>query len=306
MRPTGTKEWVRAAAAGEEAAWNSLYKHYYPAAYAIALRICGHSPAAHDAVQDAFIIAYLKLSQLKDPLAFGGWLRKIVTHRCYRSLNYNRHIENISSLPAEADHWWEDQINMKFEQTVAQNRLHAALAQLPEVLSSTLFLRYFSSHQSYEEIAAILSVPIGTIRSRLNQAKTKLAEYWNANEDIDEKIFGENEQWNSFYYSLYSGMHAHDTDKNKFVDHLDKNVRIIMAGDKMHTGRQLFENIVADDRRAGSRLEPTQVLSCGNITVIETRHINSQEHPHHCPSSSVTVLYRNKGKANQMNLYIAP
>jgi len=52
----------------------------------------------------------------------------------------------------------------------------AAIYQLPEVLRVTAILRYFGSYSSYGEISAILGMPVGTVRSRLNQVKIKLAE----------------------------------------------------------------------------------------------------------------------------------
>ncbi len=51
-----------------------------------------------------------------------------------------------------------------------------ALSALPEVLRVTAMLRYFGSYATYEEISAILGVPVGTVRSRLNRVKVKLAE----------------------------------------------------------------------------------------------------------------------------------
>jgi len=294
---------VKDAKAGHETAWNALYKQFYPFAYAIALRICGHTPEAKDAVQDAFVTAFLKLTQLKDPGAFASWLGKIATHHCYRALLKDGNNRKLTQLPVETDSWWEDKINMKFEQLSMKSSIYSAMMQLAPVLQSTLFLRYFSAYQSYEEIATILSIPIGTVRSRLNQAKTKLAEQWNQHNDAGEKILEENEEWNAFYHSVYSGIHAQDYYKNKLIDHLDKNIRII-ARDKINTGRIVFENLIAGDLKVGSWLQPVNVLTCGNLSLIESRHFNPPQHPDHCPVSSVAVLYRHKGKVSQMNLHL--
>jgi len=298
-------EWVRSARAGEEAAWNILYKKHYPGAWAVALSICGNTPFAKDAVQDAFVIAYLKLHQLKDLSAFGSWLNKIVTHNCYRALSRENVKKKVDMLPVQPDTWWEDQVNSRFEQLSAQSRIYAAMVQLPESLRITLFLRYFSGYQSYEDIANILCVPIGTVRSRLNQAKLKMAEHWQQNREADESIFRESEEWNHFYYSAYYSIHDHDHYKNKFVEHLHKNIRITVANDQSSTGRNIFEGIIEADRKVGSRLEPIQVLTCGHLSVVEVRHFNSNEHPDHCPPGSISVLYRDKGKVDRMNLYMA-
>jgi RNA polymerase sigma factor (sigma-70 family) len=196
-------EWVGAAAAGENAAWNVLYRKFYPGMFAIALRICKDSESATDAVQDGFVTAYLKLSQVNDPENFGGWLRQIVTHTCYRSLSRQKDIVYLESLPIETKAFWEDEINRKFDQLSNQNRLYSAMAHLPEVLHSTLILRYFSTFQSYEEIAAILGVPVGTVRSRLNQARLKLLDQWKRHEDASEADWRESEEWNDYYQAMY-------------------------------------------------------------------------------------------------------
>lgn len=59
------QQFVKGAQAGDTSAWNILYRQHEPWLYATALRICGDSPGAEDAVQHTFIEAYLKLQQLK-------------------------------------------------------------------------------------------------------------------------------------------------------------------------------------------------------------------------------------------------
>ncbi len=301
--PSTLQELVKAAKAGEEAAWNLLYHQFYPGVYALALSICGNRPMASDAVQDAFLGAYLKLQQLKDNSSFGGWIRRIVTHYCFRTLNiYNKGC-SIDDLPRAAESWWEDELSRKFEYLSRNSRLHFALMRVPESLRSALLLRYFSNFNSYENIAAILAVPIGTIRSRLNQAKVKLAEYWDEYRDASTAVIKEIEELNGFYYALYSGMHWEDSYKNKFIQHLHKNIRIMIGKDQMGTGRKIFEEMLAEDRRAGSWLEPVNVLSSGNITILEAKHFNSVEYPDHCPPASVAVLYRSGKHVERLLLH---
>src|SRR5262249_2086443 len=83
--PANIDQYTRAAQAGEEMAWSVLYQHYYPQLYPVALRMLTSIDAAKDAVQDTFIKAHLKLPQLKDTAAFGGWIKTILIRTCYRS-----------------------------------------------------------------------------------------------------------------------------------------------------------------------------------------------------------------------------
>jgi RNA polymerase sigma factor (sigma-70 family) len=299
-----TSDWVKAARAGEKHSWNDLYQFYYSPLYATALHICSNSTIAKDLVQDAFMVAYLKLPQLKDTTAFSSWIRKILFHTYYSSFRKKRLNSYVTSLPVEPDSWWEDEINKKFEAVSTKSKLYTLLANLPDTLRTVLLLRYFSNFQSYEEIAAILSVPVGTVRSRLNHAKSKLFELWNEHKTDNIKIFKESEEWNHFYYSTCSGIHEHDDCKDRFMQHLQKNIKIIFPGGKSNFGSHLFEAKIFDDREFGSWLMPTNVVSCGDTSVIEVRHFNSPEHPDHCPHSSILVLHRDKQKADRMHLHI--
>ncbi|MCE7067136.1 RNA polymerase sigma factor [Dyadobacter sp. CY326] len=296
--------WVKAAIAGEAAGWNVLYKKYYPGMYTVALRICNDRNVAADAVQDAFVTAYLKLSQLNDPANFGGWLKQIVTNTCYRALSRQRKVIQIDDLPQESEHFWEDEISRKMDQLSTQSKLYGVLWQLPEVLHSTVILRYFSNFHSYEQISVILNVPIGTVRSRLNQAKLKLGEYWRSQQDVTDIYLRESEQWNEFYYALFEGMHTDDGHMNQFLKHIHQG-QLTLANGKSFAGAVLMENMVANDREVGSWLEPVNVFSSGAISIIESIHFNSDDHPDHCPASSVTVLYREKDKASKILLHTA-
>src|SRR4030095_13663171 len=77
-------EWIKAAVAGEEAAWGFLYRQYYPIAYSLAIKLCGNSELAKDIVQETFIMACLKIHQLHEPRAFESWLKKILRRHYFR------------------------------------------------------------------------------------------------------------------------------------------------------------------------------------------------------------------------------
>ncbi|PLS82836.1 MAG: hypothetical protein CYG60_23485, partial [Actinobacteria bacterium] len=70
----------------------------------------------------------------------------------------------------------EPSVEAAVDRLVMREWVWMALGRLPEALQVTAVLRYFGSHASYEEISATLGVPVGTVKSRLNGAKIKLAE----------------------------------------------------------------------------------------------------------------------------------
>jgi RNA polymerase sigma-70 factor (ECF subfamily) len=299
------EEWIKAARAGDEQAWNVLYQQYYPRLYATAIQLCGNFPEAKDIVQDSFVTAWLKISQLKDPLTFGSWIKTILTRNCYQWRYKNKQRKAIDSGSIADEHLIAYELEKELDHLLTEKRLYTSLTRLPEILRSTLLLRYFSAFQSYREISEILSIPVGTVRSRLNEAKTKLLERWHQPPELDVSVIREGHEWNEFYYQAYSGLHFHDDQKNRLINHFDRSVQIVLPSGQSKIGSRVFENIIADDKRVGSYLTPVNVVSSGNISIVEIKHHNSAEHPHHCPPRSVTILFRKKREVNKMNLHLS-
>ncbi|WP_018612562.1 RNA polymerase sigma factor [Segetibacter koreensis] len=297
------QEFVKAALAGNTSAWNMLYRHNYARLYAKALSICSNTAAAKDAVQDTFIQAYLKLNQLKDPAAFPGWLMTILMRSCYHTkqdnflINYN----NVFPLPKEK--YWEDEINNKIELFARQAKLYSTLCYLPDTLQSVLLLRYFSNWKSYEQMAKILSIPVGTVRSRLNQAKQKLREHWLKDSVDNEKAFQESNEWNHFYSNYFETVHFSLNNREKFIQHFDKNLELIFTSGKTAFGRKLIEKEIEEDLLHGSVFADVQVMTAGTLSIVEVRNIHSKEYPDRCPDSGIFVLYRRQNKVNRLNFH---
>jgi len=131
------------------------------------------------------------------------------------------------AIPNE-DVWIEREFEKKFDLNSTQNRFYAAVNNLPQTLQSALLLRYFTSFNSYNEIAQILSIPVGTVRSRLNEAKSKLTVEWNQHAVGNTQILNEGNEWNHFYFDTLSGIHHNDSDKRRFFNHLDKIFRSLV------------------------------------------------------------------------------
>ncbi|HTE08348.1 MAG TPA: RNA polymerase sigma factor [Flavitalea sp.] len=292
---------VKSAMAGNEAAWHQLYNDQFPGLYAAALKICRDVDLAREMVQDSFVTAYLKLTQLKEVGAFGGWIKKILIHNCYRQ---SRMHKTAISFTEEGLQSYTGDLNRKMDQIYDHQQLYGAIARLPLTLSSALMLRYFSEHSSYMEIANILEIPVGTVRSRLNQAKQKLTEYWQLPVEADPTAVRDAEEWNEFYYSSFSAIHYEDQPRKRFLGHLQDDVEIVFAEGTVHQGRSVFEQILINDWSAGSWLVPTNVISSGTLSIVESTHFNSKENPGHCPQRSILILNRNKGNVHKMSLHV--
>jgi RNA polymerase sigma-70 factor (ECF subfamily) len=129
--------------------------------------------AAEDVLQDAYVIVYREIRRLRDPSAFKGWFCRIVINLC-------RQVQR-RPLAASLDQAREDGLEpaVSGEGTDVLRRLDVrrALEMLPEADRTLLVLREVNS-LSYQEIATTLGVPVGTVKSRLSEARRRLLAAW--------------------------------------------------------------------------------------------------------------------------------
>ncbi|AJF63271.1 RNA polymerase sigma factor [Streptomyces vietnamensis] len=172
------EELTRRAQAGETGALGLLLARHQAPMRAVALSLLGHGPDAEDAVQDAALTALRRIGDVRDPAAVGAWMRAIVRNNARMLLRSARRetpgLEGLESSNLHA----EEQSNPEqlIERHAMRDWIGAALEGLPPQLRLVLMLRHFSGISSYQEIADACEVPVGTVRSRLHQARGKLAE----------------------------------------------------------------------------------------------------------------------------------
>lgn len=299
------QQCIKAAQAGDAVAWGFLYRYHYPWMYATALRICGNSPAARDAVQDTFVTAYLKMQQLKDTAAFPGWLKTILIRFCRRHIQQQPHndLNDLSLL--ENSRFCENEVSKKMDWYEGQSKIYDSLSCLSDTLQSVLLLRYFSGWSSYEAIAILLCIPVGTVRSRLSQAKQKLLEQWAKSNDDNDAAFRKATEWNGLYNDYFGNIYTSLQHREKLIAHLDKNLHLVFTSGKIATGRSLVQQMIEEDMVYGNSFAGLEVASSGNISLIECQNINPDEYPDRCPESTVFVLYRSGNIVTRMNLHHA-
>ncbi|MBI3963102.1 MAG: sigma-70 family RNA polymerase sigma factor [Deinococcus sp.] len=146
--------------------------------------------AAWDAVQDALLDAQRALPRFRGEASFHTWLRRLVTTRCLKVLRRQRTLpiesldeplagsQGLTLADCVAD-WRHDPV-AALEQGYLQQALAQAVCELPPALRAVLVLREVEN-LSYEEIADVLRIPVGTMRSRLARARDFLRtrlEHW--------------------------------------------------------------------------------------------------------------------------------
>ena len=171
MSMTKTKsdrELVKAAKAGDLSAFSELTERCRPQIMAELTVLTGNTHDAEDAVQEAFLRSFLKLSSLKEPYNFGGWVRLIA-----RNIARNRLRREPKNVPLK-EGYDKGRAELSSDDGSLQTELALlALSRLSPKLRETTRLTYLSSY-SQKQVAARLGIPLGTVKRRLWESRSKM------------------------------------------------------------------------------------------------------------------------------------
>ena len=161
---------------GDAAAFGRLVRRHQDRLYTSLVHVSGCRDEAEDVVQDAFVQAFLKLRSFERQSTFYTWLYRIAFN-CAVSRRRKRRAEgSVEHVRATVGDEPADRREMPQERILRQERadlLARALKGLSEEHRAILILREMEGCD-YEEIARILSLPVGTVRSRLHRARAHL------------------------------------------------------------------------------------------------------------------------------------
>ena len=167
--------------AGDAEAFEPLVLEHQTNVYRLALRLTGNEADAADAAQDAFLKAYASLATFRGESRFSVWLYRLTNNVCIDLLRRRRDAVPLQTeddegseteLPLPDERWDPEALAQRAEDVRA---VRAAMAALPADCREILTLREIGG-LSYEELAASLGLELGTVRSRLNRARKKLAD----------------------------------------------------------------------------------------------------------------------------------
>jgi len=172
--PARDEDLVRRYLSGDRAAFAALVERHERRVYNLALRMTGREEDARDAAQDAFLTVLRKLSSFRGEAAFTTWLHRVTVNACYDLLRKRQRAPLLErgddDLPAREpppapDHADASSLSMDVQQ---------ALLQVPEDFRAVMILHDVHDLRQ-EEVAAIVGVPIGTVKSRLHRGRIALA-----------------------------------------------------------------------------------------------------------------------------------
>lgn len=164
---------------GDDSAFSTLVEKYQKQVHALAWRKVGDFHIAEDITQDTFLKAYQKLTTLKNPQRFAGWLYVIATRCCQAWLRKKQiqteSLEEIDSdtLEPEAYSHYVSEEERKVTITAQRQVVKKLLATLPESERTVITLHYFGE-MTCEKMSEFLGVSANTIKSRLRRARNKL------------------------------------------------------------------------------------------------------------------------------------
>lgn len=171
---------IAASLQGDTTAFGELVQRYQERLYHAVYRMLDNPDDALDVVQDAFLNAYQCLHGFKGDAQFFTWLYRIamnsaISHkrkqRVVLSIDMARRNGEASAEPPDPSE--DTRPGHSLERAEQERRIHRALSRLSPEHRSVLVMKDMEG-QKYEEMAELLQVPIGTIRSRLHRARLEL------------------------------------------------------------------------------------------------------------------------------------
>jgi RNA polymerase sigma-70 factor (ECF subfamily) len=172
------EKWVtdvrngRLAIEDRQQAFAELVGEFYEIAFRWAFSRLKDADLAQDAVQEAFVVAYQMLPQLKEAKAFAGWFKQIVLSQTYRLLRDTRPLTNAVDLSRDMMAVEPGPVAL-VENDELKERVMTAVQALPEKEQIVTRLFYLNGY-SQKEIARLLELPLTTVKKRLQYARQNL------------------------------------------------------------------------------------------------------------------------------------
>jgi RNA polymerase sigma-70 factor (ECF subfamily) len=288
---------TRAAQGGDAAAFGVLLERHRARLLAHALRLVGPVDA-HDAVQDTFVVAMRRIGSVRDPGQVEGWLHTVLRNVCMDRLRTRTHDPEPPDVAAPAD----DEPESVLDSLALRDWVWTAIGRLSDPLRLVTMLRHFSCCTAYEDIAAVCDVPVGTVRSRLSEARRILADDLlrtaaTAHDPVAELTSRERDKWSTALTEV---------EPRLLYEHMSPDVEVRLAGGGVSRGREAIHAELISDREHGIGVTLDDVIASRGITIIEGRFENPPEHPFHCPPGSTQVAFWQDEVVQRMVVYYAP
>jgi RNA polymerase sigma-70 factor, ECF subfamily len=162
--------WIAGAQLGDRQAFGELVRRHRAGVVNVVYRMCGEAALAEDAAQEAFLRAWQNLGRYNPRFAFRNWVYRIALNVAMDALRRERPTTDVDTEPLVSG---EESPEARVERRQLAEQVQRAVMNLPPASRAVLVLREYEA-LSYQEIAEALDIPLGTVMSRLNYARTQL------------------------------------------------------------------------------------------------------------------------------------
>ncbi|MEV6166974.1 sigma-70 family RNA polymerase sigma factor [Streptomyces sp. NPDC051954] len=292
---------TRAAQAGDVTALGLLLERHRAGMRAVALSILGPGPDVDDVLQDAAVSALRRVGGVRDPAAVGAWLRMIVRNACRSLVRGSVPLQPLDDLHLPAMDSGPERL---LEQHAMRDWIWEAVEELSPTLRLPLVLRHFSTTvTSYERIADVCAVPVGTVRSRLNQARAKLVTALAAKADTSHADIAQR--------TRASRIEARETLDAAESGHFGKLLTerwspeiALLQGDDRVGGHSLLVHAMDSDVEVGVRQRLVHVVAGRSLVIWEMDITNPVDAPEHCPPSVAWLMTLDDvGRVHRLRLF---
>jgi RNA polymerase sigma-70 factor, ECF subfamily len=269
---------------------------------ATAVSILGYRPDVDDAVQEAALTAVRRICDLREPQAVSGWLRAIVRNQCRMQLRARTEIPiadpgQLAPPDAELDP------AKLVERQALGNWLWQAVDALPPSLQLVTMLRYFTAVTSYQQIASVCQIPVGTVRSRLSHARSQLAERVLAIADLAHGDMAAltSRRRREAEHTLAA---AHEGQFMEAVNELwSPDLDMLWPQGKRTTGFEYPVAAMYRDLSDGVSHRLVNVVASQEIVIWEAELISPTDDPFHCPPGVLWVQSFADGRVRNIRLF---
>ncbi|GAB6903345.1 RNA polymerase sigma factor [Kineosporia succinea] len=308
MNGLSDTDLVLAAQRGDVGALGVLLQRHRAGMTVAAVGVLGHRPEIEDVVQDSCLIVLRRLGDLREPQAFGGWVRTVVRNQARQHLRSRTalvmpDLEGTRPAPHDRDDPHDLDPARLAERHALGDWVWQALDQLSPEHRLVTMLRYFTEVTAYEQIAAICGVPVGTVRSRLNHARSRMTQALDASADRahDDHRALTRMRHRQAVETLEAGR------TGRFAEAMGAICRptleTVWAKGKRTHGLGYPTLAMYRDVGDGVRFEVAGVVAGRDVVIWETDLISPPEDPAHCPPSALWVHSLTDGLGDRLRVF---
>ena len=177
-------EQVKKAKEGDVNEIGNIIQDSMQSMYRVAFGILKNEDEIYDAISNTTVIVFEKISTLKKEDYFKTWLTRILINECYKIYNQNKKVIYLENCTPETLNSFQITEKDSLEELDTKN----LIKNLSKDLKETVMLYYFEDF-SVKEIAKILNIPDGTVKSRLSNARKELEKILIKNEETERRNY---------------------------------------------------------------------------------------------------------------------